>query len=1641
MLEAAFLDQVEAHIDVGLYLHAHPHVETLIAQGGVRGGLLAVRALRYLGGERQAGAVALRTWRRHPQDPAAVTAYIRQRMEYRGPYVAWQLCNADTVHQDCPAEERAEFLSLQAFILSTLRDFDSSEALHKEVLTLAPHLPWLWVEWAYCCEYMDRYAEAMEAVEEALRLVPGYRAAQQFKAHLLELDGRQDEAIAFLQQAFAHSECWGLGYALYDLQYERGDYAGARTSLERMSAMMPRADKWMRSWLAARHADLFMNEGKLAEAREEAAKVIGPGFYQHIIQRIDEGVQHQRRVLLPVGFVRQHWRTCAPATLSALAQYHGIAADHLEIAEEICYDGTSDYSERRWATENGFYAREFRVTWESACALLEANIPFTLATVYSGGGHLQAVVGYDLLRGTLLIRDPFQPTHAEFGAQALFDSHRASGPRGMVMIPVEQKHRLDGIELPDAAPWDHYHTLVASLSRHERDAATQALAHLKELDAQHRLSLLGERALARYDDNEAAVLALTEALLQHYPEDINLQLGKVSALATLGERQKHIDYLAELAGKPAPDITVLVRRAHTLAQDGRCLPEALTLMQGALRRSPTQANAWNQMADLMWQQGLHNESLAFYRIAACLEEVNEYWAKDYAHTCHVQGQTDVGLLFLRRRVERQGSKSSAPTITLFEMLERLERIDDAFAALEAAMAQHPDDAELRLYATETFLRYGNTQEAARHLGESDRGVPRANWLRVKAMLAEYQGQPAEALTLIREACILQPLNLRLHRTCARLLSSLDGRKAAQGYLREARDLAPLHYGLNQLLYEWLPQGSAEEEAQLRHLASLYPDDPWTLRELSSLLVRAKKWDEAQQWVDAALVRAPNSASTQGALAQLLLRRDGYAAAIPAFQAALRLDVDYSYALTCLIDEAPDKEAGIAAISFVQDELVRQVTIGDALLDFQESARRWLSAEELIAPLRKALDARPDLWQAWIAYGSQFTRSGQPEEALEVFAQAVEKFPKLPRLFVEHAQALKALGRRDEARAQAARALEISPSWNRAVRLYVDTCTETGEHWQEAETALQRALSREPGDNDLRGLLGWLHEQVKRYDAAWTEASHSLRNDPSQQWVWELAQRVLRQLGREQDLMQLLAEIEQERPGDPWTWITRARFSNDATEALSAAERATELAPGLNDAWTTRFDQLLHFRRHAEIPHLLQAIPGPRPLAVSLRVYGCHAKRAAGDKAGASTDLQALIEEAPYNYTLRRQLADWQDTDNDNEAYLATAQAMVQLAPNHPIAHGYVGHALTKLNRTIEAIPSFQRAFELDGEYLFAGRNLIEACLQDRRYEQALATATTLWRRYPRADVSADAAVAASHLKEQAQAEEWLEHTLKLARYNDQLARRAYDALVASGWESVVHACVERCIRGGACANHAVVRWLEYQHKSCRDRQLVQNLSPLLHEEPGISLKMGLLDYAAQKGRHRLLDEILAKHSALLRKHDDTWGQVSYALQCHERQAAAQRWLKDWRERPNAPGWAMGNAALANASLNKFDVAGEIARHVLQREARDPDARFWHCVDLALNRQLNGLKDQLALQHEWEADKWMQPLLSLLQAFLDGLHSHKLAPSAARFRELHQACCQTQSGRRLHRRLRKTLLGMAPWWKKPWLLVALNAISI
>lgn len=350
------VDHISTFADTGNSYAAYPLLDALRADPRPEAQSLAVRMVRHLGGNRLSDAIGLRLWRKHPNHPEAMVVYARILADRKGAYRGWRWMESACIPDDAPAAVLAEWHASRGTLAGTLRDWETAASLFSAALSLASEDPWIHVLQAHVFERQDRYDEAIAACLEALRLYPSHRAAIQGLAHLHTLTGNDAEAIRLLQTASANMQSADVEAQLFGLLSEHRQFDEAAAALTRCRTYTPLADKGWRRWLDAQEVDNLLARKQFDEAAHRCGALNEP-FYVDIRARLAEPASNTdlQRVQLDVGFVRQHHLTCAPATLSALSHYWGYAAEHLEIAEQICYDGTPASSERAWAERNGFF--------------------------------------------------------------------------------------------------------------------------------------------------------------------------------------------------------------------------------------------------------------------------------------------------------------------------------------------------------------------------------------------------------------------------------------------------------------------------------------------------------------------------------------------------------------------------------------------------------------------------------------------------------------------------------------------------------------------------------------------------------------------------------------------------------------------------------------------------------------------------------------------------------------------------------------------------------------------------------------------------------------------------------------------------------------------------------------------------------------------------------------------------------------------------------------------------------------------------------------------------------------------------------------------------------------------------------------
>jgi cellulose synthase operon protein C len=1629
------METLHAWLDVGQAFQVSPWLDHLALQNDAEASLVRVRAWRQLGRDRSADALSLVTGRRFPQHAEARLAMLRIVLSNSGGFWFWRyLERSKDLPLDTP-QETAGFMSLRAMWLGGLRDESAALAMQDQALALVNDDPWLWVERSYLLDRLDRHEQALDAAQHALRLCPEYRTGLLQVARLLQVLKRPDEAAHLLTTAHARTSNGAMAWQMFSLVFDRSQPEEALNWLQETERSLPLADKSWRGALAARRADTYLQLNQIALAREQAASVPGKGFYANLAKRLAEVPAQDDsepipRALLSLTMVQQHWMTCAPATLTALAAYWGKPADHVEVAQAICYDGTPQASERNWARSQGFEVSEFKLNWATAVALIDAGVPFALATQYVGGGHLQAVVGVDRLRETLLVRDPAQALHVEYAAEGLFAQQQAGGPRAMVMLPPDEAWRLHGIDLPEKELWDLGHAVLDAQQRHDRMAALAALAELERVAPDSDAAWRARRHMAIYDGDEPTILVATEKLLERYPEDTSLQLSRLHSLYEVQGQLAGDAWLADLAQRPSPDPALLLRWSRHLRLD----PARRLMAEFAARRSLWRdrggGRAWFEWAELCWENAGALASLEPYRWASTLQPTEEWVASSYAKVCRVAGQSEQGLLWLRERNKVWGDRSGAPALTLAEGLDALQRDHEADLELQAALQRRPQDDGLRLSMAERALFAGHRARAIQLLSACTSAKAPA-LLRVSALLHEAEGELDLALERVHEAVDQEPFNLSLHRLLLRVLRRQHGDAEALQRWRPLAEAHPAHWGLQSLLYEATPDRPDQVNAQLAHLQAFHPTVPWLQRERAIQAARQSRLDEAIVLAQHAFELAPHQAASHYVLAYCNQRKSGYVAAVPHLKAAISRDAEYSNPVQSLLN-APEAEQVRKAVDFIATELRRQPLLGDGLLLFQAEAHRGWSPQEVLDLLVELQGRWPTLWQAPVAVSLQLQRMQRVEQSLEMLTAAVERFPALPRLHLEVAESLRLLGRVEDARASAAKALELSPGWNRAVRMQVDLLHGWGRDLEGAEAVLKRALQTRDAwsDADLIGLLAWVYLQRERHDEALVEVRRSLCLDPSATWVWRIAASLTNQAEAPAVFDALIQEVIASRPGDPAVWLVSAQHERDAAKALSAAERAIELQPLNEAAWLARFERLETLGRLGDIERLLDLLPWPSPAPTGVRSWAAKLKWTQGHFTEAIHCLRDLQREAPHDLALCLQLADWLDVHDDHAGYLEQAELMQGLAPHEARSHAYLGHALLKSNRPAPALLPLKRALDLSPDYAFAARQLVKAAMATGAPDEAEPALQALWQHSKDVATACEGLEISLEVRQPAKTLEWFQRLLEVESFDIDRSKAALERCRASeSWPDMA-VLQHKGLVNGAGPLGLAMDWVEHE---CGGRYFSTLWAgwQMQAKAQGPYIGIALMRWMVARQAGLPLRFFIRRFEPTLRADPNLWGEVSYALIQLSLHRRVVDWLGDWTSRDRPPLFALSNLAGCLVVLKSWVELEKVVKAMLERSPNYEDARLWQMLLAARKGALQDLADLLDRCHEWSPDPWMQDVLKGLRHFLDAARSRCDGPSVLRFRHTYFAGTDTQQARAALAELRHLLVWRHTPWTKLW----------
>lgn len=1499
----------EQNLNLQAYRLAKQHGEFLKWEGTAA--LLLGSYLAYgLGAPDASHRLTSRAWHRDKSDAKAIFYYATKTMSCRGPLPALMFTRK---YPNFAADETLTswWYSLIGQLHASLRDFGAAAHWHRRAVEVCPTEFWVWVARSYTLEQQDRYEEALEAAMTGLELAPQRRSAVSAAAHYLTLLERDGEALELLTRSSENVENGWILKQLSELQTELGMHGESYASLQRAMELMPMLEEDTAKWLYGGLSDSAYLKGDFDEAAKYAGKA-GGKFFEKIVENMNAAGPDARRVQLDVGFLRQHHLTCAPATLSNIARYWKKKAGHLDLVEQMCYDGTPSYKERAWAEANGWLTREFTLNRENAAELLERGVPMTLATVYPGGGHLQAIVGYDERRGTYLIRDPYYRRMGEILATELEEQQRSNGPRVMALVPEEKAALLEGLtrELFESEIHDLLFNIESTLDRHNREEAAKFLNEIERRYPHHRLTYAARWTVANYDTNPPGVRSALQELLKLFPDDVSLRLNDVGTSAQFTSRTERLDKLEKYSKAKETDPLFWQMFGYELGLDARQHDRAIRWLFRSLRNSSANALTYRFLADILWSKRRFEEATELYRFAASLNDMDENLAYAYFQAMRHLKREDEALAVLADRAQRFIKQSGMPSRSLFSAQRELGMAVDAFATLDDAVSKRPTDGELHLFAADVKVRFGRTEEADALLQKAETISPRSLWLRTSAAVAHLKGDLSGSLALWRQVLASDPSAYDAHENIAFLTKGLEGAISAKEHLRRACRKFPMNRALQILRLQYLDEESGEAIAVLRDLIRRDPGDVWSHRELSHWYAQVGKLDRSLEAAGSAVAAAPDDALSRWFHGRALEALGRYDEAVAEYEAGVKNWADHAYSISSWLSLLRTKEQKLAALDVIWAEVKGHSITGDGLFAFRTESCRFLDPADLLGRLREFQAENPQAWFAASAVVEQLVDMGETDEALAAASKAVERFPLVHQAWLDLALVHKLTGDRDEEIAALRNVVTMNPTWSYGPQQLADALQRAGRY-AEAKDVLISALSRLPFDHYLHGFLAEVYWKLNERDQAVETLKYAVTMEPGYDWAWNSIRSWASETGDSALPVQLARDLTERKPRDARAWVNLAEMLESGAfsqEQLDAAEQALKLDPNYATALAIKANCLADARRYDEaIAVCRTAMPdGHRPEQLQFVEAGIEMKR--GRVYRGIEVMQELTRRSPGYLPGWSRLADLYRNDPARSSdYLDAARQIVRLSPREATAYGYLAEACMMCGLREESREALQQAVVLAPGYQFAGETLFQMLTEDGDTEGAERLAETLRR--SASEIGLPMAIEVAAGKEDR--ERVLVLIAEMLRSANMIKEKAdgaigkveklFDRKNLDLEEALRALCAQDNINPLAGRYLIGEVWRKKARPGCEEAlDSVANNQPMWAAAADRYLEI----LGAEKPGW--LAKFIDTNANALAGHTDTWASVGYHLTNMSDPARMSKWFSGWEQRSGLRPWMLWN---------------------------------------------------------------------------------------------------------------------------------------
>ncbi|MCC7065785.1 MAG: tetratricopeptide repeat protein [Planctomycetes bacterium] len=1539
----------------GRYRQAFAAIAPNLEQLGAGAPLEVLRTLHLLclrlGFDARRRWLGRRILQRWPDRLAARANHVRDLLRRGFVLQAWEQTRQPQPAALDPAEQ-VDWLLAQARVSSQLRDFAAAEAGFAAAEAVMPgHLD-IVRERAWTRQDQDDLTGALAVLEAALEQSPEEVDLRLQRCWLRH--DRNDPGVGeLLRETRALVESPVLDGVHANHCLEHGDLATARSVWTALLAEPHHERRVRLTWrfaLMRTCRDLGDDEAALALMRdagrygtEEVARL-----QAHLANPQASPERTRTRVVLPVPFVRQDHLTCSPATMASLLATFGVHEDQREIARQITVDGTASHDEMVWAEARGLVVRWFQFDADIARQLLDRGLPFAITTRFESSSHRQALVGYDRVLDTFILRDPTGNFRREVPTAWLERVARRGGECAL-LLPAEVAARH---ELP-ALPLEHetLQWMRAKLEWRERrpQAAEARLVALGELPP-GPLRLDVELRLARERGDRRRELELWRTKWEEEPEDSYWRYHHIAELIDQNRWQDARQLLESWA--PATRSPFLLQMlADQWRFDARRRADAEWVVRRSLRWTSREGRSWHRLARIVGSDPARAATAAeLTRLAAGLQPFDEWLAVEHYRQLRNLGRAEEGLGFLRDRQTVRGGRSGPMAMTYAEALEEQHQPEPAVAVLRASLTTDDDAAQVRLRLFSVLHRLHRLDEAAAVLAEPGLRPIDEAWCRHK--LAVARGDHAAAARALDDCLAADPWHEGAQALRLDHLLEHDGLPAARAAAETLAAASAMPPFLLVKVAEFLERIEAHDaaDALLRRLVAEHPHEHWLAGRLSRRLLHRGRFDEARPLLAELRQSSPDSSPLWCDIG-LLSHHDGdLDAARAAVRQAFVLEPANSASVRRLLDWAPDPAVAQTDLRFVLDTLVRRPVPPDfdvlvGLLDVLP----MLPDAEGAAFFHALASAHPQEIDHRMAH-IEFVGRKDPATAAQLAATLAAERPWQSGHPLRHAKFLRELGRQDEECAVLEALLQRDPGCAQAYVELGESLEQRGLH-QQALQVLERGRQRVPGYSTLHGMLANTAWRLGDRERALAAVARATELDADYRWAWFSRCEWLIELDRHAEALAIAERLVADRPRQALAHEVHAEVLEAVgqhDERVEALRRALALQPRLGSSRLRLCDALIDLKRFDDARSVIaegQQLLGDRPeLALRLATI----ERTAGNHEAARKMLRAALDRHPDHRDGWVSLLSWYEQEGRHHDILQLAKKPPAVLERDAVLFGYAADSELHLGNTAAGETWLRRALELAPSYSWARHKLCELALDRRAPQEVLDLLGD--HQDPDSQPFASAVLIAKAAGMRGDVELAGRAFARLMKQPDanSAALGDVDKLLRNKMSKQHKALLER-LAASAEPGGVVVRNLARVHGLRGEGpafwSLVGDIHTALGPGPGL---VAVTELFASLSHH--LDD--KKLAGWVREHvvgpvedRDTMGRLMYVLNNKAGDAESLRLFGDHWRRTDLRGYMMANFGDSMRRLGRFDEMVAVAEFALSRLPHDHSI-WWHRRNLA-----------------------------------------------------------------------------------------------